>query len=126
MLHVGAEVLDHDVGIPGEAVKHVATGVGLQIDGNRALVAMQVLAIESRNPSLQAVLLRANHLDDLRAVVREDAYAGRPGPRNGEIKDLNVGQGAVARCVRCHLRGAFHTRKLYQRKDAKFVKKVRA
>ena len=47
VLYVGAEVLDNDVGVFDQPVEDLAAGLGLQVDRDRPLVAMEVLAVEA-------------------------------------------------------------------------------
>jgi hypothetical protein len=96
VLHLGAEVFHHDVGILDHAVEHRAAGVGLKIECERALVAMQVFAVERGERRVEPALLGAQHLGDLCTMIREHAHAGRPGPRDGEVEDLDVGERAGA------------------------------
>ena len=88
LLHVGAEILHHDVGLLDHALERGEPFGRLQIERHAALVAVQVLKV--------AALARAAHrlfharrrldLDDIGAPVGELAHAGRARPHAGEIE----------------------------------------
>ncbi len=88
LLHVGPEILDHDVGLLDHALEGGEAFGRLQIERHAALVAMQVLKV--------AALARPAHrlfdagrrldLDDIGAPVGELAHAGRARAHAGEIE----------------------------------------
>src|SRR5581483_4442242 len=96
VLHVGAEVLDDDVGLLDEPVEDPPAGVGLQVDRDRPLVAVEVLAVEVREAGVHRALGRADDLDHLGAEVRQHPHGGRAGARVAEVKHLDVGEGTDA------------------------------
>src|SRR6185295_20344627 len=57
----------------------------LEVERDRALVAVQVLEVEL--VAREVILLARLHLDDLGAHLRELAHAGGPRPGAGEIDD---------------------------------------
>ena len=96
-LHIGTKILDDDIGLLRQAAEYVeALGV-LQVERDRALVAVQVL--EVRPLARAARLLAAGvfqqriDLDDIGAPVRQLPHAGRPGTDAGEIEHGEAGQG---------------------------------
>ena len=113
-LDVGAEVLDHDVGLRGEALEHLEALRVLQVERHRALVAVQILEVRAmaRAARLLAgrVLQQRIDLDDIGAPVGELPHAGRPRTDAGEVEHGEAGKG---------LRGARegHLRKLRQREE---------
>ena len=101
-LHVGAEILDDDIGLLRQAPEHLEALWILQVERHRALVAVQVLEVGTvaRAARLLAagVLHQGVDLDDIGAPVRELPHAGRPGTDAGEIEHGEPGQGQ--RCPR--------------------------
>ena len=88
LLHVGTEILDHDIGLLDHALEGGEPFRRLQIERHAALVAVQVLKV--------AALARAAHrlfqagrrldLDDIGAPIGELAHAGRSRADAGEIE----------------------------------------
>ena len=78
-LDVGAEVLDHDVGLLGQALEGLKSPGILQVERHRPLVAVQVLEIRTmaRAARLLAggILYQGVDLDDVGTPIRELAYA---------------------------------------------------
>ena len=91
LLHGGAHVFDDDVGGLHQAHERRVAFGRLQIQPDRALVAMQVLKVEAV-PHAGGVLTGGRRLDadDVRAPVGEVPHAGRPGAREREIQDANA------------------------------------
>ena len=97
VLHVGAVVLDDDVGLLGELHEDRVTFLALEVERDRLLVAMQVLEVEA--------VARAAHgvgaagfgglldLDDLGAPVGELAHRRRAGAMRGQVEDQEIVQG---------------------------------
>ena len=96
-LDVGTEVLDHDVGLFGKPLEDFEAFRVLQVEGHRALVAVQVLEIGAmaRAAGLlaAAILQQGIDLDDIGAPIRQLPHAGRPGADAGEVKHGEAGQG---------------------------------
>src|SRR5262249_9622884 len=99
VLYLCPEILEHDVGIAAQAVEHLASPVGLQGHGDRALVAVQVLPVGAGKARLEAARIGTDHLRDLRAVVGQHPRAGRSRARVGEVEDLDVGEWTRARAA---------------------------
>ena len=118
--HAGAEVLHEHVGAGGEPPDDVGALRSLEVDGERALVAVEV---EERGGEAVAavavgarVVARARllDLDDVGALVGQDH--GGPGARQhrGEVDDADAGERAgsvacgvlLAHCVMLLLRAA--------------------
>ena len=88
LLHVGPEILHHDVGFLDHALEGGQPRGRFQVQRHAALVAMQILKV--------AALARPAHrffdarrrldLDDVGAPVGELAHAGRSRPHAGEIE----------------------------------------
>ena len=90
LLHVGAEILHHDVGLGGHFLEHRDAFRRLQVQRHRALVAVQVLEVRTLartpEPLAFAHVIRHLDLDAVRAPVGELAHAGRTGAHAGEIE----------------------------------------
>src|SRR5262245_2999851 len=95
-LDVGAEVLHHHVGPRDQALENLAAPGGLEIEGHRALVAMQVLEIEPVARRIAVDIGAGFDLDDPGAHVCELPYAGGAGACSGEIDD---GVGGEWECI---------------------------
>ena len=96
-LDVGAEVLDHHVGLFRQPPEHLeALGV-LQVERHRPLVAVQILEVRAAARAARlfaaGVLQQGIDLDDIGAPVRELPHAGRPGADAGQIEHGEAGQG---------------------------------
>ena len=96
-LDVGAEVLDHDVGLLGEALEHFEALRVLQVERHGPLVAVQILEVRAlaRAARLLAagILQQRVDLDDVGAPVRQLPHAGGPGANAGEIEHGETGEG---------------------------------
>ena len=92
VLHVGPEVLDHDVGLLDQPQERGAARRVLQVERDAALVAVQVLevgALARAARSLAAALVRRHlDLDDVGAPVGELAHAGRAGAHAGQVETV--------------------------------------
>ena len=104
--HVGAEILDHHIGLLREPQQQRAPGLVLEVDGDAALVAVQILEIAAvagaanRVAALQP--LRRFDLDDIGAPIGELARAGRPRTHPRQIEHgemIERGRGAGIRLV---------------------------
>src|SRR5262249_2746465 len=73
--------------------------VRLQVERDRTLVSMQVLAVEAAEAGVDGAGVRARDLNDLGAVIGEHADGGRTRPSNGQVEDGDVAQRAGARVV---------------------------
>ena len=90
MLYRRSEILDDDIGILGQIHEDRETLCGLQIEGQAALVAMQVLEIEpvaARAGHVPAIIAAALDLDDVGAPISELAHRGRPGTGMSEVEN---------------------------------------
>ena len=96
-LDVGAEVLDHHVGLLRQPPEHLEALRVFQVERHRPLVAVQILEVRAvaRAARLFAagVLQQGIDLDDIGAPVRELPHAGRPGADAGQIEHGEAGQG---------------------------------
>lgn len=92
----GPPVLDHDLGLRGQAARHGETVEGLEIDDDAALVAVD--GHEGRRLTGQMGSARAHlvavtgplDLDDIGAEVAEEHGAVRPGELTGEIENTQA------------------------------------
>ena len=95
-LHVGPEVLHHHVGPRSETPQHGDAFLRFQIDGDAALVAMQVLEVGAvARPAgrvARVEVLGRLDLDDVRSPVSKLADAGRSRADPGEIEHREAGQ----------------------------------
>ncbi len=93
---VGAEILDHHVGLfyqPHEGLDPLGV---LQVERHRPLVAVQVLEVRAAARAaelLAGILQQGVDLDDISAPVRELTRAGRTGPDAGEVEHGETGEG---------------------------------
>src|SRR5262249_23856941 len=92
LLHVGAEILDHHVGLPHHSPERGEPRLGLEVEGDRALVAVQVLEVGTVARAAGGVagpfqLGRRLNLDDVGAPVGELAHAGRARAYPGQVQD---------------------------------------
>jgi hypothetical protein len=90
-LDVGAEILDHHVGLGDEALEDVDAARRLQVERERALVAVEILAIEAPAGEIALHVLARGDLDDPRPHVRELADGGGAGAGAGEV-DHGIGR----------------------------------
>ena len=93
--HVGTIVLDDNVRGPDHSAKNLGAFRLLEIEGDAALVAVQILKIRSvARPAHVAALdsLRQLDLDDVGAPVRKLAHARRAGADAGQIQHFEAGE----------------------------------
>ncbi|MGY3220527.1 hypothetical protein ACVIM5_001134 [Bradyrhizobium sp. USDA 4512] len=90
LLHVGAEILDHDVGLGGEALEHGEPALVFQVQRHGPLVAVQILKVGTPPGAARllatGILGQRVDLDDIGAPIRELPHAGRPGADPGQIE----------------------------------------
>src|SRR5260221_563531 len=97
MLHIGPEVLDHDVGVLDQPVQDLERLRLLEIEGDAPLVAVQVLEIGAVPRAAEpAIALGRFDLDDFRAPIGELAHAGGAGAHARQIDDLEAGKRELA------------------------------
>ena len=111
--HAGAEVLHQHVGPRGEALDEIDALRRLQVDGDRALVAVEVqergreavapIAVGARVVALARLL----DLDDVGALVGEDHGRPRPRQHRGQIDDADARERSVGRLAHAHLAHPF-------------------
>ena len=99
VLHIGAVILDDDVGLLSELHEDRVAFLALEVERHRLLVAMQVLEVEAMASAAHGVVLAAIgrrgrwlDLDDVGAPVGELAHGRRAGAVRGEIEDGEVGE----------------------------------
>ncbi len=90
LLDVRAPVLDHHVGLGRKAPEHFKTLRRFQVEGQRALVAVQVLEVAApavgREHGFVGIDARRRlYPDHVSAEVGEHAHAGGAGPHAGEV-----------------------------------------
>ena len=92
VLHIRLVVLDDDVGAPRELKEDVETFLGLQVQGHRPLVAVQVLKVGTVAPAAGSVdlLTRRLDLDDLRAPIGELAHRCRAGAMRRQVDHKKI------------------------------------
>ena len=93
VLHVGAVVLDHHIGGPGEIEEERLALFALEVERHVQLVAMQVLVIGAEPIGAGRLAFRAARdfdLDHFRAPVGELPCAGRTRAMQGQVKDCEV------------------------------------
>ena len=101
-----AVVLDQDVGLGQEAAKDAAAGLRLEVEADRALVAVhgqevgrglragRLVTDPRRAPAARRVALRRLDLDDVRAEVAQDHRAIGPREDRRAIRDADPGEGS--------------------------------
>src|SRR5436190_1912595 len=104
-----AEALQHDVVVACEPEKSVATGLGLEVQADRALTAVE-REVERRAGAQRLMLLRAVvrrrpadvvahagvlHLHDVGAEVREEQRAEAARQQARQVENANVGERPV-------------------------------
>ena len=90
-----AEILDDDIGLLGQLHEDREPVLGLQVEGQAALVAMEILEIEPFAPRaghVAAVIAALLDLDDIGAPIGELADRSRPGAGMSEVEDGKAGQ----------------------------------
>jgi hypothetical protein len=93
VLDARPEILDQHVGHPREPQDDLAAGRLLHVDGDAALVRMQVLEVGAAAPADAVVVFAGHlHLDDLRAHLGQLADTGRARASAGEIEHADMGQ----------------------------------
>ena len=97
MLHLGAEVLDDDIGLRRQGHEKSVTLRILQVDAQAPLVAMQVLFVGAAARTGHGAAHRRWRfdLDDVRTPVGKQPNSRRTGTCDGEIEDGVPGEGAV-------------------------------
>ena len=99
----GPHVLDDDVGLFGEPHEDLAALVGLQVQRDGALVAMQVLEVRAVAAADHfagfAGFRRRLDADHVGAPVGQRAHAGRTGARQRQIEHLEARQRQPRRLV---------------------------
>ena len=88
LLHVGAEILHHDIGLLHHALEGGEPFGRLQVERHAALVAMQVLEVGALARPAHRLFQsgRRLDLDDIGAPVGELAHAGRSRAHAGQIE----------------------------------------
>ena len=110
----GTEALDDDVGTVDEPEKRLVPQGVLEVDGQRALVAVhgmehrRVLVDERRHPAHVVATGGVLDLDDVGAEVRQEHRAERSRQQSGEVEDSHVvecrhGRASVAIVRLAHL-----------------------
>ena len=99
VLDVGPEVLDDHVGLLDQSQQQRVSRVGLQVDRDRALVAVQVLhvgAVARAADQVRAQPLRGFDLDHVGAEVGELLHAGGAGADLRQVQHAKVREGSLA------------------------------
>src|SRR5438093_1255004 len=81
----GTEVLHHHVRLGGEALDDVHAARRLEIEGERALVAVEIEGVEAAADEVALGVLTSRDLDHLGPHVGELADAGGAGARPREV-----------------------------------------
>src|SRR5207253_2433646 len=93
--HLRPKILDDDVGLLGQFEENSLALLGLQVEGQAALVAMQVLEIEPVAPRAGHVasgLARLLDLDHVGAPIGELPNRSRPGAGMTQIENGEAGK----------------------------------
>src|SRR6185436_8063069 len=93
VFHVRPVVLDDDVRSLDETEKDLAALRCLEVERNRALVAMQVLEIRPVARAAHVLVARRLDLDHVGAEIRELAHAARTGPHSRQVEHPKAGEG---------------------------------
>ena len=97
VLHVGPEVLDHDVGLFDQPLEGRETLRRFQIERHAAFVALKILEVgafaRTARPLAFREMRRRLDLDDVGAPVGELAHAGRPRAHARQIENGEAGKG---------------------------------
>ncbi len=96
VLHRRPHVLDEDVGAIGHAQQRLNRAVGLQVELDRALVAMEVACVASADSGRIRGWLDPN---DVGAPVCELAHALRPGASDAQVDHPDVAEGEAHRPI---------------------------
>jgi hypothetical protein len=95
VFHVGAEILDHDVGLFDQPLERGEALRRLQIERHAAFVALKILEVGAFARPARALALgqvgRRLDLDDIGAPVAQLAHASRAGSDPGQIEDSEAG-----------------------------------
>jgi hypothetical protein len=91
ILHVGAEILDDDIRVLHEPEKNLAPLRVLEVQRDRALVAMQVLEVRAVARAAHVLDFRRLDLDDVGAEIRKLAHAARAGAHPGQVEHAKAG-----------------------------------
>ena len=92
-----AVVLAYHVGVLNQAPKHVPACIGLQVEHNALLGAVDLVVEGDRRPR------RTVDLDDISAEFRQRPSAGRPGQDDTQIQHLHALQRGLQ--LRCQIAG---------------------
>ena len=87
ILDVGTEILDHDVGLGDQLQKQFPADLRLQVERQRALVAVQVLEVRAVARSAEIVIGGRFDLDHVGTEVGELSDAGRAGTHARQVED---------------------------------------
>ena len=92
MLHLGAHVFQDHVGLGGEAHERGVALGRLQVERDRAFVAVEVLEIEAVATAGDVLAFTGGWFDadDVGAPVGEVAHRGGSGAGKGEVKDCQA------------------------------------
>ena len=104
MLYRRAKILDDDIGVLGQTHKDREPLFGLQIEGQAALVPMQVLEVEPVAPRpghIAAVIAAPLDLDDIGAPIGELAHRGRPGAGVSKVENGKFRQRQASNAHEC-------------------------
>ena len=108
--NAGPKALEHDVVMRGQAQEGVAAGVGLQVDADRALAAVErqverragaegllgVGAVVGRRPAHVVPAARVLDLDHIGPEVGQQQRAEAARQQTGEIQNPDVAKGSLA------------------------------
>ena len=96
-LDVGTKILDHDVGLLGEALEHFEARRVLQVQRHGPFVAVQILEIRALAWAARLLAGRVFQqrvdLDDIGPPIRQLPDASGPGSNAGEIEHGETGEG---------------------------------
>ncbi len=95
VFYLGAEILDDDVSLLRQLKKDCLAFLGLQVERQAALVAVQVLEIKPVAPragDIASGLARLLDLDHIGAPIGELADRSRPGPGMTQIENGVAGE----------------------------------
>ena len=95
VFHLRTEILDDHIGLLGQLEKDRLALLGLQVEGQAALVAVQILkvkALASRAGDIAPRFARRLDLDHIGAPIGELAHRCRPGASMTEVENSEAGQ----------------------------------
>ena len=94
MLHLGAKVLDDDIGGGRQAHERGMAIFALEVQHYAALVAMQVLLVRpATRPDEPAIPSRGLDLDDVRTPIGEQPHRGGSRAGMGKVENRIPAQG---------------------------------